>query len=221
MIKKIGILTTMVLIFGLVINFGYAQAYMIDIINPGFEDEVLGDGAWTENLPVNGWGIYSELGSGKEYYGVWNPTNTQTDGIPADYPDGVQGNNVGYLEADPDSPGEMGFEQTLSAKLEANTTYELKVDIGNTMSNYFAQDGVYYDYSGFPGYRIELLAGGDLLISDNNTLLPDEGDFLTSTVSYTAGSGDPIGESLTIRLLSLSADGDLDCYYEVDFDNVR
>ncbi|MGA1845289.1 MAG: PEP-CTERM sorting domain-containing protein [bacterium] len=217
MIKKIVTLTMTLLIFGLVINFGYSQAYLITIENAGFENQVLTNGTYTENEPP-GWEIYSELtGAYDAYYGAWNPIRLE------DYPftpnGAPEGRNVGYIEIYPryDMEGFMGFSQTLDAFLMAGITYDLQVDIGNTRG---------YEYRGFPGYRIELLAGnvaGDdddymLLAYDDNTLSPDEGTFCTSSVSFTAPSDHlMLGEALTIRLLNISTGSGL----EVDFDNVR
>ena len=203
MIKKIGILTTILLILGLVVNFGNVQADLITIGNAGFEDGVpLGDGAWIENGTINNWNIYTENITMDNAYGIWNPTS-------GDYPGGVpEGDNVGYIYCVNDETGIMGFEQTLSETLGVDMTYCLQVDVGNTSW-----------YPCFPGFQIELLAGNERLASsDNNpSITPALGEFITSTVSYTTQSGDPIGEALTIRLINLS-DG---LGREVDFDNVR
>jgi len=104
----------------------------------------------------------------------------------------------------------VGFEQTLEATLTQNSTYLLQVDVGNTWWG--------RDYEGFPGYRIELLAGGDVLAFDQNGQIPQEKEFITAEVSYTALAGDShLGEQLAIRLLNLNAGPGM----EVDFDNVR
>ena len=109
----------------------------------------------------------------------------------------------------------MGFEQTLSATLMENTTYLLQVDIGNPLWEDNAS------WEGFPGYRIELLAGGVVLASDDNTLSPSDGTFnpIPSEVSFFTAQSDhaSLGEALTIRLLNISAGEGR----EVNFDNVR
>jgi hypothetical protein len=75
-----------------------------------------------------------------------------------------------------------------------------------------------FQFGGFPNYRIDLLAGTNVLASDNNTLLLDEGRFLTSTVAVSTGNNHPLaGQTLGIRLVNLNnAPG-----IEVNFDNVR
>ena len=63
-------------------------------------------------------------------------------------------------------------------------------------------------------YLIELLAGSSVLAEDNNTLLPDEGEFLQSTVTFFAEASDSrLGELLMVRF---RADG-----VQVNFDDVR
>ena len=79
---------------------------------------------------------------------------------------------------------------------------------------------------GFPGYRVVLLAGGEILEQDMNTLagtIP-EGEFAESTVVFTSGlNHDQFDENLEIRLVNLNIvdpafpNSDL----EVDFDDVR
>jgi hypothetical protein len=82
----------------------------------------------------------------------------------------------------------------------------------------------FFDLRGFPGYRIDLLAGTTVIASDNDTLNPDEGEFLTSTFDVVIGNGhDDEGEPLTIRLVNLNEQdiNDPVIDLEVDFDNVR
>ena len=139
-------------------NFRYAQASPITINNAGFENPLQSDGGYTDNLTVPDWDIYSAGMQKNFWYGVWNP-------VTADFPLGVpQGSNIGYIETDRRETGIVGFEQTLGTTLTQNTTYQLQVDIGNPLW------GDKKSYKGFPGYRIELLAGGELLGFDENTL---------------------------------------------------
>jgi hypothetical protein len=107
-------------------------------------------------------------------------------------PDGV---NVAYSHG-------PSISQTLAATLAANTTYTLEVEIGD--ANNFV----------FGGYKVQLLAGSIVLAEDNNTLVPPDGDFVTSTVVFTALPSDPnLGQALAIKLLPLDA--------ETSFDYVR
>lgn len=201
MVKKTVVLTTMLFIIGLLMNLSYAQASLITIENPGFESPWQANGDYvSRNIP--GWNIYSE-NSGTYYTGVWNPTRY-------DYPGGVpEGRNVGYIDIE-SGTGIVGFEQTLGATLTQNSTYLLQVDVGNTWWG--------SNYQGFPGYRIELLAGGYVLASDENGQIPQEKEFITAELSYTALAGNShLGAQLAIRLLNLNAGPG----QEVDFDNVR
>ena len=72
--------------------------------------------------------------------------------------------------------------------------------------------------AGFPGYRVDILAGGEVLASDVNTLAITEGTFATSTVTFNSTADHPqIGQNLEIHLVNLANGPGL----EVDFDNVR
>ena len=120
---------------------------------------------------------------------------------------------------------EYGFVQTLVDSLQANTTYTLEVDIGNIRSGTSLNNDV-FNLDGFPGYRVDFLAGGVVLESDDNTLAGAiaEGAFQTSALSFTTGDTPAqLGQALGIRLVNLNTvdptapGADL----EVDFDNVR
>lgn len=69
--------------------------------------------------------------------------------------------------------------------MQANTAYTLQVGVGNIGSG-TALDGQVFNISGFPGYRVDLLAGGAVIASDNHSLAGSIGDglFGTSTVSF-------------------------------------
>ena len=61
--------------------------------------------------------------------------------------------------------------------------------------------------SGFPGYRVDLLAGGEVIAQDENSLAGsiDDGKFGTSTVPFITGSTHPqLGQALSIRLVNLN-----------------
>jgi Ca2+-binding RTX toxin-like protein len=227
---------------GTYLNFDTSALYIekvkdgsyVYINNPGFETPILGDDVTTtsSNLvnPVAGWNIYDPTGviaradttSTTDIFasvGTWNP--------PTDaYPNGAsQGNNVAYSYiptyaggANQVGEGFAGISQTLNTVVAANTSYTLTVDIGNTKS-YFSQAFNFdYNFNGFPGYRVELLADGEVIGVDNNSLAIAEGKFGTATVSFTAAAGDSIlGENLGIRLVNLNTS----VGSEVDFDNVQ
>jgi len=105
---------------------------------------------------------------------------------------------------------EAGLRQTLGDTLQLTTEYTLSVGVGN-----FAPSGP-WNFTAFPGYGVELLAGSTVLAMDNNTLTPGEGIFQTITVTFTTGASHPnSGQALAIRLVSLNGPG-----VEVNFDNV-
>ena len=84
----------------------------------------------------------------------------------------------------------------------------------------------FFTLDGFPGYRVDLLAGGEVIAGDNNSLagtIP-EGEFRLTTVTFTTGASHArLGEALGIRLVNLNVTdaafpgADL----EVDFDAVQ
>ncbi len=140
--------------------------------------------------------------------GVLNPNSTVLYADPV--PDG---SNVGVTFLQPQMNDEAGLQQTLAATLQVLTQYTLTVEVGN-----LAYDGGPFPFTGFPGYRIDLLAGTSVLASDDDTLLPGEGRFLTSTVEFSTGATHPnAGEALSIRLVNLDAAPGI----EVNFDDVR
>lgn len=192
---------------------------LVMIENSGFEEIILEDSDFTITPPL-GWEIYNpdEIDlegtmDSESGVGTFNPT---VDNYPAETP---EGENVGYifLVDDPGS-GVVGLAQTLDTVLAADTRYTLEVAVGNlTGTDIF--DGIEFDYSaGFPGYRIELLAGGEVLAADDNSLAIAEGTFGNSRVTFTADADNSLlGENLEVRLIHL-LDGP---GIEVDFDDVR
>ena len=187
----------------------------VEIINPGFEEPTLEDGEFTltsEDTEIPGWTLYNpdslDVDLALADAGAWNPPEEQ-------YPNGIPGgDNVGYTFVDSSllGTGEIGLQQTTEELLAADTEYTLTVDIANATGG-----DEFGDYSGFPGYRIELLAGQEIIAVDDNSLSIEEGSFGTSTITYNAAEDDSfLGHNLGIRLVNLNADSGL----EVDFDNV-
>ncbi len=224
-------LMAVVVMFGLA---GSAQAVNISVVNHSFED-TSGQSVYNEftfGTPA-GWDLYNPdgvIGNPGVFTGTLNNPDDNFFNEPA--PDGTR---VAILfNSLQQGTGVYGFQQTLGATLQANTSYQLTVEVGNIASG-FAEDLIYYDLSGFPGYRVELLAdlntasiGEEIVIaSDDNTLFGsiDEGYFETSTVTADIGALHAhLGVSLAIRLVNLNEIPvgilpmpDL----EVDFDNVQ
>jgi hypothetical protein len=189
-----------------------AQAAPITVLNPSFESPATAPATFTGTMttgPAN-WTVYNTGATdNSRYFGVWNPATTLSyvNGAP-------DGANVGVVFLDNTTNlAEAGLQQVLSATLQLSTQYTLTVEVGN----FSPGDPAPWNFAGFPGYRVDLLAGTTLLASDNNTLAPGEGIFLTSTVSFSTGTSHAsAGQALRIRLVNLNGPG-----VEVNFDNVR
>lgn len=196
-----------------------ARAELLTIQNAGFETLFLADNTFNVSSPgPAGWSAYGTINHNNRSIGVVNPTGSLL------YPGGApEGRNVGVVFL-MDNAGnqsqfagiESGLVQTLAATLQINTRYTLTVEVGN-MANDPSPSNTFV-FTGFPGYRVDLLAGGQVIASDNNSLLPAEGTFLTSQFSLSIGASHVLaGQSLGIRLVNLNAAPGI----EVNFDNVR
>ena len=228
--------SVLVLAYGLIATPTWAAP--VAIVNPGFED-ISGEnlsGEFTFGT-LNGWDLYdptmnTSQGDGPTFFiGTLTPFEPDPVGNPGVYtyfPAGAaEGDRVGIAFNFNGTEGlvEYGFFQELGTTLQSHTTYTLEVEIGNIDSG-VSMSGSFFPLAGFPGYRIELLAGGVLLEQDNNSLagtIPD-GEFATSVVSFTTGaSHDQLGQNLGIRLVNLNQEDPSfpDSDMEVDFDDVR
>ena len=75
------------------------------------------------------------------------------------------------------------------------------------IDNGVATNGGFFDFEGFSGYRIDLLAGGTVIASDNNLRVGSliEGIFSTATVSIDIGAAHvALGQNPGIRLVNLN-----------------
>lgn len=211
-------------------------AETIPVANAGFED-ISGESPYNEFTfgPLNGWDLYdpgsvTDGGAGPDYYiGTLRPsfhpngTPGEYENFPAGAPEGIRV-GIAFNFQSTGGGGEYGFQQTLATTLQPHTTYTLQALVGNIASGW-AQDGTFYNLDGFPGYRIDFLAGGLVLASDVNSLagtIP-EGEFGLSTVQFTTGADHAqLGLNLGIRLVNLNQvdpmfpGSDL----EVDFDEI-
>lgn len=196
------------LLLGFLTASSIAGAAPIPITNSSFELPATPPDSFIVNAPPNGWSAYGMLDFGNRTIGVLNPNTTALylDPVP-------DGSNVGVTFLQPQQNSEAGLQQTLAATLQPLTHYTLTVEVGN-----LAVGDAPFAFDGFPGYRIDLIAGTTVVASDDDTLLPDEGRFLTSTVQLTTGATHPNqGQALTIRLVNLDAAPGI----EVNFDDVR
>lgn len=221
--------TSLLLVCLLALCPSSVSADAITVVNPGFED-ISGESQNNEFTfgPLNGWDLYDPDsitggGAGGTYF-IGTLTPTAPTFFTAGAPEG-QRVGIAFNYSNSGGQGEYGMQQTLTDTLQANTTYMLDVEIGNITSG-TAQNGSFFDLSGFPGYRVDLLAGGVILAQDNNSLAGSiaEGEFETTTVSFTTGSTHAqLGQALQIRLVNLNVidPGSPNADLEVDFDNVR
>jgi len=233
---------------------GAVHGQAVAVTNAGFEDLYLnnnnlpamfgGDvpaGAFPVGDPPPGWLAYYPGGAAVPgaSIGVLNP-GVQADfppGDPAYFPAGApEGDNVVLLYFNDATGGaEFGVRQELAATLQADTRYTLTVEVGNIASGTALvqpfQGFGFFDLRGFPGYRIELVAGGVVIAEDDNSLVTagtlgdaaSEGTFQTATVQLDVRAGHPqLGEPLEIRLISRNeADVPGVTGIEVDYDDVQ
>lgn len=210
------------LVVSVVVRGGEAQGpgVSLPVANASFELPAIPSGTFSTTSPPPGWQVFGNgINFGARTIGVLDPAGTLL--YPGPVPDGE---NVGvvFLMDDPGNQTtfaniEAGMEQTLSVALATHTRYTLTVAVGN-IANDPSPPNSQFQFAGFPGYRIELVAGGTTLVADASSLLPPEGQFLTSTRTVTIGASHPqVGALLGIRLVNLNAAPGL----EVNFDDVR
>jgi len=219
-------------------NAGFEELYLVNNNLPASYGGVVPVGSFPTGDPPAGWSPYPAGGlPAGAFLGVLNP------GVQADFPPGEsaffpagapEGSNAVLLYFSGAAGGaEFGVTQTLVETLQPHTRYTLRVEVGNIASGTGLSapyDGFgFFDLRGFPGYRIELRAGGELLVSDDNTLVTVgnleelEGVFQPTALSVETGAGHTaLGEPLEIRLISLNQpDVPGVTGIEVDFDDVR
>lgn len=224
MIRSTGLWYSNLILFILLSAGQEARADLVPIVNAGFEDTT-GQSSFNEftfGVPV-GWQAHdpNSIAGPGVFWGTLEPNGTDFFNSTA-----PEGDLVTILfNSQREGDGEYGLEQTLGATLQANTSYVLSVEVGNIASG-FATDGTFYNLDEFPGYRIELLAGGVVLSTDLNSLTIAEGEFATSTIQFSTGTSHAqLGQNLGIRLVNLNVipDGFTQATspdLEVDFDNV-
>ncbi len=192
------------------------------VVNAGFERSATAERAFTSQndpLPIGGWDFWdpqklvapvADPFSGQAtVLGTWTPPRQA-------YPLGVpEGSAVGFVYvAGGAGGGELGLRQLTRLRLEAGTRYLLNVAVGNPRGD----DVRGFSVTGFPGYRIELRAGGRLLAKEVDRVKPADGSFAATGIAFTAKAGDrALGERIEIRLVNRNARAGA----EVDFDGVR
>jgi hypothetical protein len=197
----------------------------IVVVNHSFEANVIPVNTFAVLVP-QGWQVYDPAGiidQGIDAVGVIRPTNISF--FPTGATDGDHAALV-FLAGDVGG-GEAGLAQTIAATLQARVRYVLRVDVGNIASGTSVPPNPvqFFNLDGFPGYRVDLLAGGVVVAQDNNTLAGEipEGAWRESVVAFVAGPGHPrLGTALRVRLVNLNVPGTAEAPgIEVDFDNVR
>jgi PA14 domain len=170
----------------------------IPVVNPSFESQALGDGAWIDGT-LSGWTVGGTFAGPQNWLDPDFAGATDRDPILSSVPDGQ---NSAFSRG-------PTISQTLTTTLAANTQYLLQVNVGHRANG------------AFPGYRVQLWAGGVLLAEDNNSLPVGLGQFVTSTVSYTTDSTPAqFGQPLQIRLVAPGVT-DPTGFTQAVFDNVR
>lgn len=162
----------------------------IAIGDASFESQNLSDGGFIHNPGSSSWTF-----SGNNSNGIHNYNSSAMDEQAA------EGDDAAFINDDGGT-----ITQTLSENFDRNTTYELKIDIGNRK-----------DFSGLADYEVRIKAGGITLSSDGS-VSPAEGQFETLTLnlngSNIAADSAAIGQPLVIELYKASGP-------QIAFDNVR
>lgn len=188
-----------------------AAAQPIAIQNFSFENPATPDGTFIAGpaSPPTGWTFFGSTSTSRSV-GVLNPATTTlyTQPVP-------EGRNVAVIFL-MNAGGPVGLEQVLADTLQLNTTYTLTLSIGNIGNDPNPPHNA-FNFTGFPGYRVEVTAGGTVLAFDQNSVLPAEGAFLPTTVTFTTGPVHALaGQPLGLRLINLNGPNGI----EVNFDNV-
>lgn len=226
--KKVSsiIVSFLSMYLGVGIKVNPAQAVAISLENPGFEipeqtnEPVPGAGFFDFDTPP-GWDLYDpnelipeDASLETSFTGGWKPSEAFFATIP-------EGEQIGSIFLVSPGAGEVGFAQNSGVTIQRNTTYTLSAAVLNTPPLPGAEI-----FEGFPGYRLELLAGNSIIATDNNTIVISEGGLETATVSYTSSNNDIyLGEALSIRLINPNQNNgsglDGGNGREVNFDNVE
>lgn len=199
----------------------------IPITNHGFESNNAQPNCFVGLIPT-GWTLYDPNGIHDGAVDAVGVLDTLPGGphFQSGAPEGSQVALV-FLQGDIGG-GPVGLQQTLGATLQANTRYTLRVQVGDIASGQGPPPCDVFGFfhlDGFPGYRVQLLAGGQVIAEDFNSLAPllDDGFFLQTTIVHTTNAAPPqLGQALAVRLINLNTiDTPMDPGIEVDFDDVQ
>ncbi|MCU0961709.1 MAG: PKD domain-containing protein, partial [Pirellulaceae bacterium] len=159
----------------LIYQLAQAVTDVIDVANPGFEAQVLSEGAATAGV-LTGWVVAGGFGGG-----AFNPTANQ-------YPGGAvpQGQNVAY------SIG-PAISQVLTATLQPRTRYALTVAVGDRLD------------TAAPSYAVQLWAGGEMLAASTQPQPANGAFVDITAIFESGTTHPALGEPLEIRLLALGS----------------
>jgi hypothetical protein len=173
---------------------GYAAS--LPIANPSFENPTLSPGGFF--IGVNGWTLID--GGGFNVY-TYNPSGSALGAAP-------DGDNIAVISGNNIAP-DAGITQTLTATLEANTTYTLTFDVIHLVT------------TTMDPYLGSLIANGVTLASDNS-LNPALNHYALDTIVYNSGPNPAeLGQALTVTLAGAGCTSGPGCESGVlGFDNV-
>jgi hypothetical protein len=184
----------------------HIHATPISVENADFQAGSAGLGAgelsaWNSNTGATDQYNPYEFNGGNVWYVGANPSTDPANGGPG-YP-GLPGEYLGYIY---NQGSDVSISQTLSATLQANTTYTLTVGVG-------ARNGS-YSFNAFGGALIELYAGTTLIGSTTYTT-QTVGTFTDDTLTIDSSGVNPdlIGQALQIQLHTAASGS-------TDFDSV-
>ena len=181
--KRTCLICTLVTSVILLASSGQVWSASINVLNPGFEDDVLSNGATTgANLPAswNGAAV------------AWNPTTTQ---YPGEAPEGqnVAAVNIGDL-----------WQTIGGSSITAGLTYTLEIDVGYRLDVSATPNYTVELRASGPN--------GTLLVSKDQTdVTPSKGTFSPLTLSFTAPTGAAyLGQTLAIKMTSADVQTNFD-----------
>jgi len=171
------------------------HATPIAITNANFQTGTAGQDVgelsyWDSNTGATDQYNPYEFNGGNVWYVSANPTTDPANGGPGCC--GIQGEHLGYIY---NQGSDVSLSQTLSATLQASTTYTLTVDVG-------ARNGAYTGNT-FGGALIELYAGSTEIGSATfGRSSQTVGTFVEDTLTVDSSGVDSglIGQALQIQL---------------------
>ena len=184
-----------------VVLAGSAQAALLTVANPSFEQPVAtSGGSWVDTGVISGWGKLSA----EPWAGVAHCQNRLTAGTPLYASGGPAGNQCAFVYLTTSPPA--GFVQSLTDVLTADWTYTLTVAVGRRGTAETAGQ-----------YKIELLAGGNPVAQATGvaTWTTDSWQDVVANITVPGGHAE-INNALGVRLSHIGSGSTY-----ADFDNVR